>query len=125
MIIFDYIFYRFYQFCKNTIDSSTPQIPACVWVSVIQVAILLFINGCFKFLVLNDKNYILFFFLLTLIVLAINGIFVFNKKKYELCERRFSEETKFQRKIRKILVIILIILTPVMYFWGIYRMVPK
>lgn len=111
MKLFNYIFYRicsFYQ--KKELDKTNPEIYASALISMMQLSVLMFLLSITNLFKLHNKKEFMLFFVPFIVVMIINGLFVFTKKRYKEIEKQWKQENRKNRYIKGILIVFWIIL---------------
>lgn len=123
MSFFNYIFYRICSFYeKKELDKTNPEIYASALVSMMQLSVLMFLLSLVDLFKLQIKEEAMLFFVpIIIIVMTVNTLLIFTKKKYIELKDKYKEENSQRRCINGFLIVLWIILIFPLVITSIYH----
>ena len=103
MRLYNYIFYRIYQFANRRCKVDTPELTAIIAITLLFIFNILSISRILDSLYnIGTNDYI--FYLCSILIFIVNCIYYYRKRKYKDIVTEFLQETKSVRVISSILV---------------------
>jgi uncharacterized membrane protein len=112
MSFFNYIFYRICSFYeKKELDKTNPEIYASALISMMQLSILIFLLSIMDLFKLQSKEEAMLFFVpIIIIVMTVNALLIFTKKKYIELKDKYKGENSQRRYINGFFIVLWVIL---------------